>query len=95
MITNFKIYETKSLWTSDNLPKVGDYVLMSGRYLKSQKEQHIKIIRELHFPGSGSYEHMYNNGEKGVSEHTNIIRYLTPEEIEKFETEIEVTKYNL
>ena len=75
--------------------KVGDYVLWSGQLLKSGKDQPIKIIRELHFDGSGSYEHLYADGYTGVSEYKYIKRYLTPKEIEDFEIKINSTKYNL
>ena len=90
MITEFKIYEEKR-----TNHQVDDYVLMSGELLQSQKDKHIKILRILHFPTSGAYEHMYDNGEKGVSYYEYIKRYLTPKEINEFEINLATNKYNL
>ena len=73
--------------------KVDDYVLISGKYLQCKKDQPVKIVREFE---SGEFEYMYDDGTKGVpAPRKDIIRYLTQDEINNFETELNLKKFNI
>lgn len=73
--------------------KVGDYVLIHGKEFQSGRDTPAKIVRE--FEWGDDFEHMYDNGGISVSEPEYFKRYLTPEEIEDFETKINKKKYNI
>ena len=74
--------------------KVGDYVLISGKYLQSKIDQPVKIARELEW--KNEFVYMYDDGSLGVPAETkDIIRYLTPDEIKDFETELNLKKFNI
>jgi hypothetical protein len=73
--------------------KVGDYVLISGKYLQSKTDQPVKIVRELEWK---EFVYMYDDGREGVpAQRKEIIRYLTPDEINDFETELNLKKFNI
>lgn len=72
--------------------KVGDYVLIYGKIFQSGLDTPAKIVRQFDW---GDFEHMYDNGSKSVSEKNDYKRFLTSEEIEKFNIKIDMEKYNL
>ena len=76
-----------------DINKVGDYVLISGKYLQCKTDQSVKIIREFE---SGEFEYMYDDGTKCCpAPRKDIIRYLTPDEIDDFETNLNSKKFNI
>lgn len=97
-INGLKTYDelSEKVYNEDrNKYNIGDYVLISGQLYVEESDKPVKIIRELHFKKSGYYEIMFNSGEVGVTQYTEIKRYLTPEEIEEFDIKLNTKKYNL
>jgi len=72
--------------------KVGDYVLMSGKNYVNKNNKPIKITRFLNW---GDPVFIFNDGSESVTSNKEIIRHLTPDEIEDFEATINTKKYNL
>ncbi len=97
-INGLKTYDelSEKVYNEDrNKYNIGDYVLISGQLYVEESDKPVKIIRELHFKKSGYYKIMFNSGEVGVTQYTEIKRYLTPEEIEEFDIKLNTKKYNL
>lgn len=91
MIVNFKKYKIYENFNQDEV-KVGDYVLISGRSYVFNIDQKVKILRFFVKPGM---EVMFDNGQIGVNSTSEIIRYLTQDEIEDFEINIRINKFNV
>lgn len=82
----------KKFEATDNY-KVGDYVLISGKYLQSKTDQPVKIFRKLKWE---EFVYMYDDGSEGVpAQREDIIRYLTQDEINDFEANLNSIKFNL
>ena len=93
---HLKIYESFTIYNNDvRKYKVGDYVLISGQLFMSGKDIPVKIKSELFFKNSDSNDIIHDDGTINYTEYKYIIRYLTPEEKEKFEISINTKKYNL
>lgn len=78
--------------TNHTKHQIDDYVLYSGKSLQSGKDQFVKIIRVLDW---GDYVFIFDDGTESVTTNKEILRYLTDDEIEKFEINLSRNKFNL
>ena len=73
--------------------KVGDYVLVSGQFFKSNIDQPVKIIRELPWK---DFVYLHDDNFEGTTPSKQYIkRYLTPDEINEFEMNLNTKKFNI
>jgi len=87
MITKFKIFENKEY-------NIGDYVLFLDPNTKKDISGKIINIVSGFFPYR--IEFFYKNKiNLGLLKKNEIIKKLTPEEIEEFEMKVNTNKYNL
>ena len=87
-----KSFEANNVFYAGNY-KVGDYVLVSGRFFKSEIDQPVKIIREFSWK---DFVYLYDDNSEGVTPQKQYIkRYLTPDEINEFEMNLNTKKFNI
>lgn len=84
-----KIFEEFNM---GNKRKVGDYILISGKQFAHGRDLPGKITREFDW---GGYVFSHEDGSYNVIEDKQILRNLSIEEIEEFEIESSIKKYNL
>jgi hypothetical protein len=87
MITNFKIFE-------QNKYNVGDYILMECDY-HEKKYYNVRIIEVRTKKYYFKYIVEDDDDEKYAINEVDIVRKLTSEEIEKWNINRDINKYNL
>jgi len=95
MIVNFKLFE------NNNNYNVGDYILMNGSYFADGNVKEAKIIENRYENSLKRWYELifiFNDTIKDMTicnMSKVVIRKLIPEEIDKFELEYNLLKYNL
>lgn len=88
---HIKLFEEISKESVD----VGDYIETDKNYFINKKTRVGKIVRNEFSMDTLMYNIILNTGQDMWITQDMIVRKLTPDEIEKYEIELNANKYNL